>query len=92
MTSCSYMYILYLYNVHHCTNSAAFSDVVYKHDNTLYPGPQPIPPAPFDPDHMCITCTCTLRYVLQRWNMLLCNTEHSGPASQANISSITQDL
>ena len=38
-------------NVHHCTNSAAFSDVVYKHDNALYPGPQPIPPAPFDPDH-----------------------------------------
>ena len=49
MTSCSY--ILYLYNVHHCTNSAAFSDVVYKHDNALYLGPQPIPPAPFDPDH-----------------------------------------
>ena len=37
-----------------CTNvytSAAFSDVVYKHENALYLGPQPIPPAPFDPDH-----------------------------------------
>ena len=38
-------------HVHHCTNNAAFSDVVYKHDNALYLGPQPIPPAPFDPDH-----------------------------------------
>ena len=51
--TCTCSYILYLYNVHvhHCTNSVAFSDVVYKHENALYLGPQPIPPAPFDPDH-----------------------------------------
>ena len=53
--TCTYVftciYIPYLYNVHHCTNSAASSDVVCKHENALYLGPQPIPPAPFDPDH-----------------------------------------